>query len=84
MATTHAPTFEDVEKHVQGVDLASLQAGGAHHPGAAKGAAALPNICPAYKAVRPILVLVSNVVLIPQKWRDVIKAFVGVMDAICP
>ena len=84
MATSANPTFEDVDKHVQGIDLTAFHPGGTHHPGAAKAAAGLPNICPSYKAVRPILLLVSTIPIIPQKWRDVIKLFLGVMDGICP
>jgi hypothetical protein len=85
MAAQHPPTFEDVDKHIQAADLKAIQPGGKHFPAAAPaGAAALPNVCPAYKTVRPILELLSNTPLIPQKWRDAIKAFIGVMDLICP
>ncbi|QJW97347.1 hypothetical protein [Frigoriglobus tundricola] len=73
------PTFEDVDKHIQAADLTAIQPAG----GAAR-AIALPDICPAYKIVRPILVLLSNTPIIPQKWRDAIKAFIGVLDLICP
>jgi hypothetical protein len=80
-----APTFEDVDKHIQAADLTAVQPGGKHHPAAGvTGAAALPSICPAYKIVRPILVLVTNTPFIPQKWRDAVKAFIGVLDVICP
>jgi hypothetical protein len=79
------PTFEEVDKHIQAADLSALQPGGKHHPGAAPAAAAaVPNVCAAYKVVRPILVLASNTPLIPKKWRDAIKAFIGVMDVVCP
>ena len=71
------PTFEDVDKHIQAANLASIQP-----PTAA--IAGLPNICPAYKIIRPILVLLSTAPLIPAKWQAAIKAFLGVMDAICP
>jgi hypothetical protein len=86
MATSSSPTFDEVDKHIQAADLAAIQPGGKHFPAAAAGAvpAALPNICPAYKIVRPILVLASNTPIIPQKWRDAIKAFIAVMDVICP
>jgi hypothetical protein len=84
MAASTNPTFDEVDKHVQAADLSAIQPGGKHHPAAAAGAAALPSICPAYKVVRPILVLASNTPLIPPKWRDAIKAFIGVMDVICP
>jgi hypothetical protein len=79
----HPPTFEDVDKHLDAADLGSIQPGGKHGPGA-KTAAGLPDICGAYKIVRPILILLSGTPLLPQKWRDAIKAFVGVVDVICP
>lgn len=79
------PTFDDVEKHIQKADLAAIQPGGKEHPAAGvTGAAALANICPAYKIVRPILVLLSNTPIIPQKWRAALKAFIEVIDVICP
>ena len=85
MAKTQDPTFDEVDQHVKNADLSSIQPGGKHYSAAAPAAtAALPNVCAAYKIVRPILVLLSNTPLIPQKWRDAIKAFVGVMDVICP
>lgn len=86
MATTKSdPTFEDVDKHIQAADLSALQPGGKHHPGAASAsAAAVPNVCAAYKVIRPILVLASNTPLIPQRWRDALKSFIGVMDVFCP
>ena len=85
MATSSNPTFEEVDKHVQAVDLSAFQAGGKHYLAAGVApAAALPNLCPAYKAIRPILVLLSTAVLIPATWRAVIKTFLSVMDVICP
>jgi hypothetical protein len=85
MAAQTNPTFEDVDKHIQAADLAAIQPGGKHHPAAgAAGAAALPSVCPAYKVIRPVLVILSNTPLIPQRWRDALKAFIGVMDVICP
>lgn len=80
------PTFEEVDKHIQGVDLSVFDAGGKLYAASATAspAAAIPNICAAYRIIRPILALVSNVPLIPTKWRDAIKAFMGVMDTLCP
>jgi len=82
MATGNTPTFEDVNKHIEAADLGAIQPGGKAHPVA--GNAALADICPAYKIVRPILLLASNTPLLPQRWRDAIKAFIGVVDVICP
>jgi len=80
------PTFEEVDKHIQAADLSVFAPGGKWHPTAATASAAevLPNICAAYRIVEPILTLVSNIPLIPQKWRDALKAFMGVLDSLCP
>lgn len=80
------PTFEEVNKLVQDADLSQFQPGGKYHLSAstaATPAAAIPNVCAAYKLIRPILALLLSLP-IPQKWKDVIKAFMGVMDTICP
>jgi len=79
-------TFEEVDKHIQNADLSAFQPGGKHHlsaGAAANPAAAIPNVCGAYQVIRPILALVLNLP-IPKKWKDAIKAFMGVMDTICP
>ena len=82
MASTPANplTFEDVDKHIESIDLAKLRATSAQ----TGGAAAIPNVCPVYKAVRPILVLLSTLALLPQKWRDALKALIQVLDVVCP
>jgi uncharacterized membrane protein AbrB (regulator of aidB expression) len=79
-------TFEEVDKHIQSADLSAFQPGGKHHVAAAPAAkeAAIPNVCGAYQVVRPILVLLSNLPLLPKKWKDAIKVFMQVLDTICP
>lgn len=81
------PTFEEVDKHIQSADLTAFQQGGKPQAAAASNtanpAAAIPNICGAYAVVKPILQLVGNFP-IPKKWKDAIKAFMSVLDAICP
>ena len=79
--SANVPTFEEVDKHIQGANLSALKPS-AH--AAAGSAAAIPNVCQAYGVIRPILALVAGVPLIPKKWRDAIKAFMQVMDSICP
>jgi hypothetical protein len=82
------PTFEEVDKHIQSADLTAFQQGGKHQLTAANAkanpAAAIPNVCGAYQVVKPILQLLANLPLIPKKWKDAIKAFMSVLDAICP
>ena len=83
--TTANPTFEEVDKHIQSADLSVFAPGGKHHVAAAAApAAALPNICPAYKIIRPILQLLLGVPLIPSSWKAAIKVFMQVLDAVCP
>jgi len=80
-----SPTFEEVDKHIQSADLSAFQPGGKHAATTSATAAALPgNVCAAYHIVKPILILLENTPFIPKKWKDAIKAFVGVLDAICP
>jgi hypothetical protein len=78
--STNVPTFEEVDKHIQSADLSALQA----PAGAAAESLAIPNVCQAYGVIRPILVLVANLPIIPKKWKDAIKAFMQVLDSFCP
>ena len=86
--SANVPTFEEVDKHIQSADLTAFQPGGKQHLAAASAkanpAAAIPNVCGAYHVVKPILQLLANLPLIPKKWKDAIKAFMSVLDAICP
>lgn len=85
----NASTYEEIEKHLDKYNLADFKKGGKHHPGAsAQGATAsavsIGSICPAYKMVRPILLAVVAFPLIPKKIKDAVKAFMSVLDVICP
>lgn len=81
--STNIPTFEEVDKQIQSADLSKIQA--AAKGGAAAGtAAAIPNVCAAYNIVKPILLLVAALPIIPKKWKDAIKAFMGILNALCP
>jgi len=85
MAKAKTMTFEEVDRHIEAADLSVFEAGGEHHVtrAAARGLELPANICPAYKTVKPILVLVSNTPLIPEKWRKAVKVFIMVMDTLC-
>jgi len=84
----HTPTFEEVDKAVQSADLTPFQQGGRHHFTAAAVAVSpgdvLKKICAAYKIVRPIMALIAGLPLIPSKWKEVVKTFMGLMDSLCP
>jgi hypothetical protein len=81
-------SFEAIDRHISAADLRAMSPGGKFHMTTAQisadPAAALPNICGAYKIVRPILNALQVIPFLKQSWKDAIKGFVGVMDAICP
>jgi hypothetical protein len=79
----HSMTFEQIDAGINKLDLVAHQSNVAKLT-AGNSAMALPQLCPIYKAVRPILVILSNLPIIPQKWRDAIKAFISVLDVLCP
>lgn len=45
---------------------------------------ALSKLCGIYKVIRPILVAITKVIIIPKKWRNAIQTFISVMDIVCP
>ena len=79
-------TFEQIEAHIKSANLEQYD-----NPKAAVVAGAprdlageLQKICGIYKGIRPILQAVSTFPLIPASIKNAIKAFMKVMDAICP
>ena len=67
-------TFEEVDAHIE-----------KHSKDLPHGTAlSAPNLCAVYKVVRPILVLASQAIFIPKKWRDAIKTLISVLDTMCP
>lgn len=68
--------FEEIDAHVNEhfTDSAPLAA--------MTKAQANTQLCSIYKTVRPILVAGSKIV--PKKWGLAIKAFLGLMDVLCP
>lgn len=80
-------TFETIDQHIQKADFAAAEAVASRV--SAKAVAASPadvigQICPIYRTVRPILVVLSNLPFIPESWRRWIKLFIQLMDSICP
>ncbi len=68
------PTFEQVNAHVER-HLTSADA---------QALAAAPNVCGAYRVVRPILKLILAFPLIPTAWKTVIRTFMSALDVMCP
>lgn len=80
-------TYEEIDAHVSRLHLADFKNGESKHFTAAEvnsnPGAVLQKICVIYKGIRPILIIVSNIPLIPAKFREPIKIFIGLMDNIC-
>jgi hypothetical protein len=81
-------TFEAIDAHIAAADLASISPGGKHHLSAAmvaqQPAAVLPNVCAAYKIVRPILQGLLLIPFLKTSWKNAIRAFINFMDGLCP
>jgi len=75
MKTEKTLTFEEVNAHVEKHFTE-------HHLKAMT--ATTPSLCSIYSIARPILVLVSQLFFIPQKWRDVVKVLIESLDVLCP
>jgi hypothetical protein len=67
------PTFEEIDKNIAAADLAPFRVEGVDSG----------KICAIYKIARPILIVISEIPLIPPKWREVVKVFISVMDSFC-
>jgi hypothetical protein len=70
-------TFEQVDKHVNSLSGPVVNP----TPGPVTS---ISQLCPYWKAVSPIVVLVGNLPIIPAQWKAVINAFVNVMNQVCP
>jgi len=86
MADTNI-TFEDIDKHINALDLKAFEPGGKQHfaseavrtsPGDV-----LKKVCTVYHAIRPILIALENFALLPKKWRAALKLFTDAMDRLC-
>lgn len=75
MSQEKALSFEEVNAHVEKTYNEK------HH---GVSTAATGNLCSIYTVVRPILILISQLPLIPKKWKDAIKTLIAVLDTLCP
>jgi hypothetical protein len=73
MANDATLSFEQINQHVEDNFKPETQ----NLSGAA-------SLCTIYKAVRPILVGISNFPLLPPTWKEAIRVFVNVLDSMCP
>lgn len=77
-------SFEEVDRQIQALNLSEAEEGaGRMQAAAATPAAILPQICPIYRAIRPILAGLLNLP-IPNAWKQAIRTFMRLMDLICP
>ncbi len=67
--------FEAVNQHVESLPPV---------PTVPTGTTTAADICAAYKAVKPILLLVSGFPFFPAKWKTYLTAFLGILDGFCP
>jgi hypothetical protein len=68
-------TFEEVNAHIE----KHMTAKNAHLL-----TDTAPNLCSIYLIARPILVMASQAFFLPQKWRDIVTAFIAAIDVLCP
>jgi|CXWL01.1.fsa_nt_gi hypothetical protein len=82
------PSFEEIDRHINALDLREFQADGRFHFTTTDVKAApgdvLQKVCTIYRAIRPILLVLQGLPLIPAAWRAAIKTFTGLMDTLCP
>ena len=69
-------TFEEVDAHINSLEVSSSNVVGASAP----GAISLEQISAVYKQVRPILVLVQGMPFFPAKWRGYYTTFLNCLD----
>ena len=83
-----SPTFEEIDQHISALDLSAFQRGGRKYFTTEDIKAAPGNvvekICALYRGIRPILIAIGNIPLIPKKWREALKTFTDLMDLLCP
>lgn len=75
-----APTFDEVDRHVRGVDPAVFGAGAEGTRAAPNPAGVLKQIGAAYAAVKPVLGFVRP--FVPGPWRAVFDGFTAALDAV--
>jgi hypothetical protein len=81
-------TFEEIDGHINALDLAPFRAGGPRQVTAALAQAdpkeTISRVCAIYRGVRPILAGLAAIPFIPGKWKEALKVFMSLMDALCP
>ena len=70
--------FEEINRGISALELVEAEAALEASPEDIRR-----RVCEIYQAIRPILVVLSNFPLIPKAWREALKVFIRLMDALC-
>ena len=76
MANEQDFSFEAIDRHIE----SNFKPG----PANLAAAAGTADLCGIYKTVKPILGGVLLIPFIPAKWKEVVRAFMAVLDTMCP
>lgn len=66
-------TDQQFNDHIESVDLNELEADKSAH-----------NLCGIYSKARPVLQVVANFPILPQKVRVIVQGLIAVLDGVCP
>ncbi len=80
-------TFEQIEEKINNADLTAFASGGSKHFSIADihadPGSVLVKVCGIYHVIHPILEGVVLIPIIPRKWKEGLKTFMGLMDTLC-
>jgi hypothetical protein len=69
-------TFNEINRHVESMSVKNAAT--------ATGQADAQDICTVYAGIRPILVAVGDMPLLPDAWKEGVKSFIKLLDSFCP
>ena len=76
-------TFEQVNKHVDSVKIDEMELPSAR--ARATPEEIVGKVCGVYQKVRPVIEFLANFGwIIPEKWRNIMRAFIIQFDKLCP
>ncbi|MEZ5015916.1 MAG: hypothetical protein R2800_02615 [Flavipsychrobacter sp.] len=88
MSKENAMNYQDLDSHINNLDLSDFEPGAKHHFDAEAvsldPSSVLKKICKLYRGIRPILVAITKIPLIPGKFTKPLKTFIKLMDTLCP
>lgn len=79
-------SYEEVDKHMQAVEVEALESRTiavlTDASRTTEVRQVLSEVCELYHTIRPFLEFILP--FIPGRWREVLKAFMRVLDTLCP